>query len=395
MPARDVLYEKVFNHLKAEIQSGKYLPGDMIPTEQELMAYFGVSRMTTNRALQMLTSEGLVARKAGVGTYVLDGTQTNSSPVEFNQSLDNTNVNTATSTQALIGFVIPFLIHSFGPVLLATVEQLLRKCGLSVAIASSGGAQKSEADAIERLVDNGVQGLIVLPVNGEFHNPAILRLHVEHFPIVLVDKRLTGLPLPSVCTDNVEASRQITEYLLSLGHRHIAFFSMNLQGTSTLQDRFTGYSQALGEAGLQVIPEYCVETIKWTDSKNELDQGQIDAIAEFLREHPEVTAVFATEDGLAKYWHAAVRSMGMRVPDDFSITCFDGPGPNYFEWTYTSAIQDERSMAEHAVRLLTDLLSGKGWDHPEEVLVPAKINFGGSTQQLASHKTKSTAAAPR
>ncbi|WP_083511846.1 GntR family transcriptional regulator [Alicyclobacillus acidiphilus] len=379
MAARDVLYEKVFNDLKSRILSGEYLPGDMIPTEQELMSQFGVSRMTTNRALQMLTNEGLVARKAGVGTFVLDHVGSKSEKTFGHSQTDPAGSHHTGSKQSLVGFVIPFLIHSFGPGLLAALEQRLRSNGISLAVACSEGSQDIEASAIERLVDNGAQGLIVMPVNGEYYNPAILKLHVERFPIVLVDKRLAGLPVPSVCTDNVDASRRLTEHLVSLGHREIAFFSPTIAGTSTLQDRFTGFSQAMEAAGLRVNPSYCIETTRWDGPRHELDAGQLNAVVQFLERNPKVSAVFATDDDLAKYWHTAARSVGRRVPEDLAIVCFDGLGPYRVDWTFTSAMQDQELMAEHAVRVLLDLLQDKGWEQPDEVLVPANIFVGEST----------------
>lgn len=63
-------YLKVKNHLREGISAGKWRPGDLMPSESELVAQFRVSRMTVNRALRELTAEGLVQRTQGVGTFV-------------------------------------------------------------------------------------------------------------------------------------------------------------------------------------------------------------------------------------------------------------------------------------------------------------------------------------
>ena len=62
-------YLRVKEFLKAGLAAGRWQPGELMPSEAELVAKFGVSRMTVNRALRELLSEGLVERVQGVGTF--------------------------------------------------------------------------------------------------------------------------------------------------------------------------------------------------------------------------------------------------------------------------------------------------------------------------------------
>jgi GntR family histidine utilization transcriptional repressor len=62
-------YARVKAHLRDALAAGRYPPGALMPSEAELVAQFGVSRMTVNRALRELQSEGLVDRVQGVGTF--------------------------------------------------------------------------------------------------------------------------------------------------------------------------------------------------------------------------------------------------------------------------------------------------------------------------------------
>ncbi|MBK4714527.1 MULTISPECIES: histidine utilization repressor [Tenebrionibacter/Tenebrionicola group] len=68
MPAP--FYEKVKQAISEKIYAGVWRPHDRIPSEAELVAQFGYSRMTINRALRELTDEGLLVRLQGVGTFV-------------------------------------------------------------------------------------------------------------------------------------------------------------------------------------------------------------------------------------------------------------------------------------------------------------------------------------
>jgi GntR family histidine utilization transcriptional repressor len=62
-------YARVKQFLKRELAQGRWPPGALMPSEADLVAKFGVSRMTVNRALRELQSEGLVRRAQGVGTF--------------------------------------------------------------------------------------------------------------------------------------------------------------------------------------------------------------------------------------------------------------------------------------------------------------------------------------
>jgi len=68
--ARVPIFQRIKDHLLAEIQGGVWKEGEAIPSEQVLAKQFGVSRMTVNRAVKELTSEQILNRIQGSGTYV-------------------------------------------------------------------------------------------------------------------------------------------------------------------------------------------------------------------------------------------------------------------------------------------------------------------------------------
>ena len=62
-------FARIKQHLKEGLAAGRWPPGALMPSEAELVALFGFSRMTVNRALRELQAEGLVQRSQGVGTF--------------------------------------------------------------------------------------------------------------------------------------------------------------------------------------------------------------------------------------------------------------------------------------------------------------------------------------
>lgn len=64
------LYRRIYADLKAKIEAGHYTPGDRLPSELELTREYGVSRITSRQALDLLCSEGLLVRRQGMGSFV-------------------------------------------------------------------------------------------------------------------------------------------------------------------------------------------------------------------------------------------------------------------------------------------------------------------------------------
>ncbi|MBT5187348.1 MAG: histidine utilization repressor [Kordiimonadaceae bacterium] len=81
------LYMKIKNHILDRIDSGEWLASTRVPSENELVKEFSVSRMTTNRALRELTDEGYLIRVAGVGTFVAE-LKAKSNPLEIHNIAD-------------------------------------------------------------------------------------------------------------------------------------------------------------------------------------------------------------------------------------------------------------------------------------------------------------------
>lgn len=396
------LYMQIYQYLKTAISNGQYRPGDMIPTEEELMKQFRVSRSTTNRALQALTLEGLLNRRAGLGTFV--NPHRDESPQSTAPSLLTASANeyasvtpdvsaegtaydrygitaiTRPAAGSLVGFVTPFLTQPFGPLVLVHLEQLLNQRGISVVVATSSGDQEREQECIDRLVYAGAKGMVVLPVNGEFYNQAILRLHVQRFPVILVDKSLPGVPIANVTSDNMSAAQALTDHLIGQGHHTIGFCAPDVRSPVTSLDVHQGFLEALAKHDIRPVDDCIVPASYSPPAPHGIRRRQVDTIRQFIDAYPEVTAFVATDDRMANLVLAASKQIGRRVPQDLAIACLDAPAAKTMYSSFTHAIPDEEQMAKECVRLLDELWSGDGRTSPQNVVVPCRLHYGESSE---------------
>ncbi|WP_407647400.1 GntR family transcriptional regulator [Gracilibacillus salitolerans] len=376
------LYEVLYENLKEDITSGVYKEGDRVPSEKELSKQYDVSRITTKKALELLAGEGLIIRHPGRGSFV----KISSDNEVENEGTIEKNVHAA----PLIGLVITDFDDSYGTALISSIEKCTAEQSCFLVLRRSFGMPDLEEKAIRELVDLGVDGLIIFPSQGEYFSEEILKLVLNKFPLVLVDRHLKGISTASVSTDNVEAARIGTEYLLELGHRHIGILTPPPSDTTALEDRIEGFIQAHAEKGVIVDRELWINSITSTLPNSYRPPNikrDIDKIKNHLIEHPEITALFAAEYYIALMTKEAIRELGLRVPEDISIICFDSPPTHIGEFQLTYLAQDQEKMGRKVFELLMKLQNKNDQDiQPKRVLLDASLVIGNSTAPVSIKK---------
>ncbi|MGC4941620.1 GntR family transcriptional regulator [Kribbella sp. DT2] len=299
-----LLYERISEYVLEEIRSGALGPGDRVASEMELAAQFGVSRITSKRALEVLREAGLIERVRGKGSFVvqelpdLDGVTT---PLRGRIAAAPAQARRRPGT---IGLIVPDVSEAYGLELLRAIEERCADHGVHLLVRRTRGRQADEEKAVDTFVASGeVDGMIVFPVHGDFYNASLLRQVLDGYPIVLVDRHLSGIPVSAVHTDNVAAARALTERLLDRGHRHIAFVSPPPQNTSSIEERLKGFRAAFTERGPGPHRAHQLTTLRATlpgSFTEDSVRSDVATIRAFRAQEPEVTAFVACEYNLAR-----------------------------------------------------------------------------------------------
>ncbi len=307
-----------------------------------------------------------VAKQAGVSiatvSRVLNGTKYVSPVIrekvlnvveELNYKPSITARNLRRQQTQSIGVLVPHLNDLYFSNLAFAIEKQLSSIGYNPLFASSESDQFKEAICVDNLIQNRVEGAIIvpsLPVTGAVDN--IQRLHDADIPVVLMDRGIPSLKVNQVISNNYQGGYDGAQYLIELGHKHIGMLDA---GTDALlpkfgpgSERIAGVQHAMLDAGLTFDTKNCI----FSDEQNQSAAGYKGAFT-LLRQSPEITAIFALTDACAVGALRAVYELGLNVPRDLSVIGFDDiPLASHAIPRLTTLAQPPDQIAQAAVELL-------------------------------------------
>ncbi|MCC2031590.1 LacI family DNA-binding transcriptional regulator [Microbacterium allomyrinae] len=217
-------------------------------------------------------------------------------------------------------------------------------------IASTESDPAAETAAIERLLEQRVEGLIYAAT---WHRGVTVPEIAREVPTVLVNCFDIEGRYPAVVPDERVGGYRATERLLSADHRRIGFINLD-PGIPAAIGRREGYLSALREAGIE--PD---ETLEVTGHAT-ADGGF--ASAEQLLDLPEPpTAIFCANDRMAMGAYDAIKERGLRIPHDVAVIGFDNQEliAGYLRPGLTTVALPFEQMGARGVDLLAAITAGE------------------------------------
>ncbi|MER7394774.1 LacI family DNA-binding transcriptional regulator [Streptomyces sp. NPDC000151] len=300
-----------------------------------------------------------VARRAGVSvatvSHVLNETRpvrpdTRKSVLDAIDELGYTHNTLArslvTSRTRSIGLAVSAISNPYFTEILQGVEAGALEAGYSLLIADPHDDPVHERKVVQLLHERRVDGMIVAPSA----EPAALVEYVTKraVPTVYLD-RLVGDTHDQVCAESTAPIRQLVEHLADLGHTRIGLIA-GLPGLSTTTERVAGYREGLRSRGLPFAPELLA-------GGNSEAEGAEDATRHLLAAPEPPTAVITANNAMTIGALKALGEMGLRVPRDIALACFDDfSWADLFSPRLTAISQPSREIGAAAVQLLLDRL---------------------------------------
>ncbi|MEO1772081.1 GntR family transcriptional regulator [Candidatus Enterococcus ferrettii] len=281
------LYKTILNDLKEQISNGTLPLGSQVPTEKELSDTYGVSRITSKRALTELEQLGLIERTRGKGSFVKEP-----SPQK-------------NSTKRIL-FLLPFSndlsLGNFSEGLLPVVQEEQ----FEVMMTNFDFLTSHQASDIAQEFD----GMIYYADDESQHLDLLFDLSFQQFPIVVLDKQLHDLGLPTVLSDNLAGGKAACDYLIEQGHTQIAYIFGHLHPPQSTRQRYLGYIRSLKE---QQLTFHTTLEEKLANPANVLEYVEKNGI----------TALVCENDLVAIEAMRVLKQGGYQLPQQISVIGFD------------------------------------------------------------------------
>ncbi len=259
-----------------------------------------------------------------------------------------------TNRSQVLGVIVSSIDDPFFSDVLFGIEDSAQAAGYSLFIAASQHDPNRERKIVQTMMEQRTDGVIIC--SSSFGAEQGRQLLAYGFPIVVVNHDFAENFYYSIYHDDVDGSRQIARHLIDLGHTKIAYLGNSLSIRTTL-DRLSGFQKEMESAGLEVPLEYIFHV-----TAGDPKQG-LAGLEHFMALPSPPTAIMCYNDMLAIGVLKGCAALGIKVPDDLSITGFDNI--NFSAYTnppLTTFDQPKRSIGAEAARLLLDQLNSKQQD---------------------------------
>ncbi len=256
---------------------------------KQIAAELGVSRTTVSLVLQGKGDEYRISRDTQemIRSFVEESEY---KPNYFAKALNR-------GRSDIIGAVFPDVFESFMGNIIRGIELVLYEEGYSLMISTSSFDNRRERLIVEKMVWQGVDGIILVPTmpfrgNGVYESAHVKRLLKEDYPLVIVDRNIDGLESHTVLQDDYEAAYRAVTEAIGKGARSVACLSFDI-AASSIDQRLSAYRQAVTEAGLK---ETSIILNRIDPESDDLET----AVAGLLSEGISPDAWFVTTSGLAE-----------------------------------------------------------------------------------------------
>ncbi len=272
----------------------------------------------------------------------------------------------------LIGMVVSDITNPFFGRFLQEIERHAMAADHLVIVSDTSSQIRNEIAILGHLAAQRVSGILLQPT-GPMTGPAdhIRRLSM---PFVLFDHRVDGVESDFVGADNALASSMLTEHLIRLGHRRIAFLG-GTAGLYTSEERRRGFLNTMAASGLPVDPALVVDARY--DGRHGYEQTM-----RLMTQPDRPTALIAASNVIALGSLQACNELGIPCPDAVSLAGIDDvPWSAVVQPRITTAAQPIEDLARTASKLLMRRITaspGTVIDRSEIILAP-ELRLGAST----------------
>lgn len=307
-------------------------------TMEDVAQAAGVSRMTVSRALR---DEGLVSDKTRQKILAVVH--------EMNYVPDQMAGSLSTKRSGFVATLVPSInnVH-YGKMVQALTDQL-ESTGLQILLGHTDYSAQREESLVESLLKRRPEA-IALPYDGHSKRTITLLKNAQ-IPVVQLWETPPKPIGYTIGFSNEEVSRSMTEELIGLGYRNIAFLCETNDEWTRGSARRAGFKQAMENAGLSAH-----RMIRFGTPPMSIKDGNF--IGKNLRQYyDDIDCVFCVSDAPAFGVISGLKEQGIRVPEDIGVAGFgDFEVSRYSDPTISTVKFDAGEVGRVAADLITQLI---------------------------------------
>ena len=278
-----------------------------------------------------------------------------------------------TNKTMTIGILIPSFVNAFAMEIVSNIENILLKHGYSALICDYREDAQLEKLKLEFLIGKSVDGLILMP-SGE-DEEIIKGVNKKDIPVVIIDRALKEVICDTVLVDNMNASYDAVEQLITRGHRKIAIIT-GPQNIYTASERLKGYNRVHEDYSIPIDGNL----VKYGDYKM---SGGYDHLKELLEMQNPPTAVFITNYEMTLGAIMAINEINIVIPDQLSVIGFDSLElTKIVKPSLSLVVQPLKVIGETAGEIIIKRLKGDFISFPEMHRFKTKLIMGESVRKI-------------
>ncbi|AXI46659.1 LacI family transcriptional regulator [Sulfitobacter sp. SK012] len=325
-----------------------------IPTLEDVAKTAGVSTATVSRCLNLPDQVNKTTRERVMSAVNALGYTPN-----FGARV------MAVKRTRTIGAIIPTMENAIFARGIQAFQEELHELGYTLLVSSTGYRPDVEDQQIRALVARGADGLLLIGYDRE---PAIYEyLEGRNIPVLLAWAFQSENKQPAIGFDNRASMQLLCEKVWELGHRRIGMISAIVKGNDRAKDRLQGVMDTVSAHGVDPATVPVIET------PYDIENGET-AFKQMMSSDVTPTVVMCGNDVLAAGALKGAREMGLRVPEDVSITGFDDIDVSRIVTpSLTTVHVPHREMGRKAAKELVAIVEGGDAAVSEELQISLRI----------------------
>lgn len=367
MGVSDKKSEQVYRWILKYIDENRFSGNLKLPSENVICRLLNVSRDTVRKALGTLEQEGVIYKIRGSGTY-------------FDQKSTLMVETDAGSRKLKIGLILQGQDVSANEKLLDGINGILPAETVDLRIFITDNKFSNERKCLQTVIHQNFSGFIVDGVKASILNPNLdcyRELYRRHIPVVFYNNYYKDLKYPHVVEDDMLCAEYLIRLLVQAGHRDIAgvFVYDNYQSV----EKFHGFMKAINKYNLNFHDNY----IKWYISDDINEAYFLRSIDKFLKNISRCTAIVCCNHMIYRVIHDALHRRGKRIPDDYSVVCFDFSEDELKHDPITCSIHQGNEIGKRVAERLLQMINDRVcYDQGYSCVIEPEIHEGNSILRI-------------